>query len=290
MLVADWHGWANNKMGGDLEKIQTVGKYFIEVWKVAGIDNDNVEFVWCSDFCSDDEYWKKVLQIGRNTTLQRIIRTTQIMGRSEKDTLSAAQIIYPCMQCADIFHLNIDIAQLGMDQRKVNILARELGPKLGLWKPIAVHHHMLMGLIPPPKETVKDTTERTIALKMSKSNPDSAIFMDDTEEEIKRKISKAYCPQNIIEENPIMEYAKYLLFDNIKEFIVKRDKKYGGDLTFTKFEDLAKTYSVGGLHPTDLKNTVAEELNKLIEPVRKHFEKPAPKKLLEQVKSFSVTR
>src|SRR3989344_6551272 len=35
MLVADWHGWANNKMGGDLEKIQTVGKYFIEVWKVA---------------------------------------------------------------------------------------------------------------------------------------------------------------------------------------------------------------------------------------------------------------
>src|SRR3970282_1633289 len=33
MLVADWHGWANNKMGGDLEKIQTVGKYFIETWK-----------------------------------------------------------------------------------------------------------------------------------------------------------------------------------------------------------------------------------------------------------------
>ena len=33
MLVADWHGWANNKMGGDLEKIQVVGKYLIEVWK-----------------------------------------------------------------------------------------------------------------------------------------------------------------------------------------------------------------------------------------------------------------
>ena len=33
MLVADWHAWANKKMGGDLEKIQTVGKYFIEVWK-----------------------------------------------------------------------------------------------------------------------------------------------------------------------------------------------------------------------------------------------------------------
>ncbi|MBU0535740.1 MAG: tyrosine--tRNA ligase, partial [Nanoarchaeota archaeon] len=33
MWVADWFSWANNKMGGDLEKIQTVGKYQIEVWK-----------------------------------------------------------------------------------------------------------------------------------------------------------------------------------------------------------------------------------------------------------------
>ena len=290
MLVADWHGWANNKMGGDLEKIQTVGKYFIEVWKAAGLDDNNVEFVWCSDFCSDDQYWKKVLQIGRNTTLQRIIRTTQIMGRSEKDTLSAAQILYPCMQCADIFQLNVDIAQLGMDQRKVNILARELGPKLGFEKPVAVHHHMLMGLTQPQKDTVQDATERAISLKMSKSNPDTAIFMDDTEDEIKRKIAKAYCPQNIVEENPIMEYAKYLLFDNLPELTIKRDKKYGGDLTFTQFEELSKTYQAGQLHPTDLKNSVATALNTLIEPVRKHFEKPALKKLQEQVKSFAVTK
>ena len=26
MLVADWHAWANNKMGGNLENIQKVGK------------------------------------------------------------------------------------------------------------------------------------------------------------------------------------------------------------------------------------------------------------------------
>src|SRR3989304_9034771 len=38
MLVADWHAWANKKMGGDLEKIQTVGKYFIEVWRACGMN------------------------------------------------------------------------------------------------------------------------------------------------------------------------------------------------------------------------------------------------------------
>ncbi len=43
------------------------------------------------------------------------------MGRAETDELSAAQIFYPCMQCADIFFLKADICQLGMDQRKVRL-------------------------------------------------------------------------------------------------------------------------------------------------------------------------
>ena len=43
------------------------------------------------------------------------------MGRSE-EKLSGAQILYPLMQCCDIFHLNADICQLGVDQRKVFLL------------------------------------------------------------------------------------------------------------------------------------------------------------------------
>jgi len=31
------------------------------------------------------------------------------MGRSEQDDLTAAQIFYPCMQCADIFFLKASI-------------------------------------------------------------------------------------------------------------------------------------------------------------------------------------
>lgn len=45
------------------------------------------------------------------------------MGKNE-GTLTAAQILYPLMQCADIFYLRADICQLGLDQRKVNMLAR----------------------------------------------------------------------------------------------------------------------------------------------------------------------
>ena len=41
--VADWFALMNDKMGGDLDKIQTVGKYLIEVWKAAGMNMDRVE-------------------------------------------------------------------------------------------------------------------------------------------------------------------------------------------------------------------------------------------------------
>jgi tyrosyl-tRNA synthetase len=290
MFVADWHAWANNKMGGDLDKIKIVGKYFIEVWKASGMDLDHVEFVWASDLVKDDSYWKIVMQVARNSTLNRIIRCGQIMGRNEEEVMQASQILYPCMQCADIFYLKADVCQLGMDQRKVNMLARELGPTLGYYKPVIVSHHMLMGLLPPP-ENAKDAVEKAIAMKMSKSKPDSAIFMTDSEEDIKRKITKAYCPEKQIEENPIMEYFDYIIFEKFDEVVIRRPEKFGGDLSIGKFSDLKKLYSEGKIHPLDLKKACADYVNQLVEPVRKHFEtNSAAKKLKEQVDSFQITR
>lgn len=290
MWVADWFGWMNNKMGGDLEKIRAVGEYQIETWKACGMDTDKIDFLWAKDVMSDDEYWKKVVNIARLNTVTRITRCSQIMGRKESESLSAAQIFYPCMQCADIFHLKADITQLGMDQRKVNMLAREVGPKLGFWKPVVVSHHMLMGLGQPP-QTDLSGADRGIELKMSKSRPDTAIFMTDSEEEIKRKIKKSYCPEKIIEENPILEYCKYIIFEEFDSLEIKRPEKFGGDLSIESYDKLSEIFRQGELHPMDIKESVAESINKLIMPVRDHFKKNSKaKKLLEQVRSFEITR
>lgn len=290
MLVADWHGWANNKMGGDLDKIQTVGKYLIEVWKSCGLDADNVEFVWASELVKDDGYWKKVMQVARNTTVARIVRCGQIMGRRESDVQQASQILYPCMQAADIFHLKADICQLGLDQRKVNILAREIGPKLGYWKPVIVSHHMMMGLLAPATGE-ENKMERIIDMKMSKSKPDSAIFMTDAPDEVKRKISKAYCPEKQVQENPVLEYCKFIIFEKFKTFDIKRPEKFGGDVSFGSYAELERAYAEGKIHPMDLKSSVATRLNELLEPVRSHFEKNAKaKELLETVNKLEVTR
>ncbi|KAJ0727219.1 putative tyrosine--tRNA ligase [Helianthus annuus] len=110
--IADWFAQLNNKMGGDLGRIQTVGRYLNEIWKAAGMNLEHVEFCGLP---------RKLILGHMNTDHW----CCQIMGRNEQDELTATQIFYPCMQCADIFFLKADICQLGMDQRKVNVLARE---------------------------------------------------------------------------------------------------------------------------------------------------------------------
>ncbi len=300
MWVADWHAMANNKMGGDLEKIKIVGKYFIEVWKACGMNMDMVEFHWASDMAKNPDYWKLVVKVGRSNSLKRFIRTAEMMGREESlDKLTGAHIIYSCMQVADIFTLGAKITQLGMDQRKVNMLAREIGPQLGFWKPIVVSHHMLMGLSAPEvlevrvglKSTSEEKIKRAIALKMSKSKPDSSIFMTDSEEDVKRKVSKAYCPPQSIEENPVLEYYKYIVFEKYSEIEIKREEKHGGNIPYKYYSAFENAYKEGNLHPQDVKNALSFYLNELLKPIRQYFERnDTAKRLKEEVEGFTVTR
>lgn len=283
--VADWFGMLNNKMGGDLEKIRDVGKYFIEVWRACGMDLDNVEFIWTSDFIKENpEYWETVLRLSMNTTIQRVLRCGQIMGRGDSISNPASQIVYPLMQAADIHHLGADIAQLGMDQRKVNMLARDVFPKLGFTPPVVVSHHMLMGLT--EQKTDKTGVEGSIEKKMSKSDPNSAIFMTDTPEEVKKKFKKAFCPEGQAEDNPVLEYFKYIVFERFEKITINRPEKYGGDLEFSSYKDLERSFVEKKVHPQDLKNSCSKYINELLDPVREHFRKNKhAKELLNKIDS-----
>lgn len=286
--VADWFALLNDKMGGDLNKIQTVGRYMIEVWKAAGMNMDNVSFLWSSEeiLKRSNEYWSLVFDIARKNNLARVMRCTQIMGRSENDDLSAAQIFYPVMQCADIFFLEADICQLGMDQRKVNMLAREYcTASKRKFKPVVLSHHMMMGLIEGQE-------------KMSKSMPDSAIFMEDSEADVNSKIKKAFCPPGQVEKNPVLDYYKHIVFESDHFFqtlsgklTIERTPENGGNVTFEDYASFEAAYAADQLHPKDVKTTLAKILNAMIQPVRDHFENnPEAKELLKKVRSFAVTR
>ncbi|VEU41397.1 unnamed protein product [Pseudo-nitzschia multistriata] len=292
--VADWFALMNDKMGGDLDKIKTVGKYLLEVWKAAGMDLSNVKFKWCSEEFTThaDKYWPNMLDIARRFNVTRIKKCCQIMGRME-GSLTSAQVLYPLMQCTDIFFLKADICQLGVDQRKVNMLARDycVAAKIKN-KPIILSHHMLFGL--------KAGQE-----KMSKSDPDSAVFMEDTAEDVERKIMSAYCPttedektetdtggeedagkasmqlKEIKIKNPCLDYIENIIFSPPGATFT------AGGTNYTDFETVRDKFLAGDISEEELKRGLIDELNKLLEPVRHHFTTDEnAKDLLSKVRQY----
>ncbi|MEM0149564.1 MAG: hypothetical protein QXW10_01570, partial [Candidatus Micrarchaeaceae archaeon] len=116
LYLADYFAFINNKYEGNLDHIRMAGEYFTEVWKACGIDMSKVEIIWAKDLMDGIDYWDCFMRVGKATTIDRVKRAVTIMGRKEGEKLSTAQLFYPVMQVTDIFQMDIDICQLGMDQ------------------------------------------------------------------------------------------------------------------------------------------------------------------------------
>lgn len=273
LFLADWHAWVNNKLGGDLEKIRKAGEYLKHVWISLGVNPSKVDFVYGTDVY-DQEYWKKVLQIAGKMTTERARRSMIIAGRKGGGGLRLSSYFYVPMQVADIFHLGVDICQLGMDQRRANMLAREIGPALGFWRPVAVHHHLLMSMRGPKRMGFEEDEklDLEISSKMGKSIPESCIYVHDPPEVIREKVHSAWCPKKDPVNNPLIEMVDYIFMrDGETPFTIKREAKYGGDVTYENIRELIVAYRKGEIHPKDLKNSVAEALINLLEPCRRYF-------------------
>ena len=295
--LADYHTWLNGKLGGDIGQIRKVAEgYFKHCFVSLGLDEEKVSYKLASKEYNQD-YWADVIRISNATTLKRMMRCVTIMGRKESENLYSSAVVYPAMQAADIFLLDVQIAHSGMDQRKVHMLAHELAPKFNR-KFVSVHGHLLPGLQGPARmnapnvqtgvqESHEAQIEAATDAKMSKSKPGSAIFIHDSEDEIKKKISKAFCPEKISEGNPIFEMAEYLILRD-KPLKIERPAKFGGDLEIEDGEELGKIYMEGKLHPVDLKNAVSRELISMLKPSRDYFAKN--KEYLEQIKAVEITR
>ena len=309
IFLADWHAWINDKLGGDREKIkETAVGYFKEglkaSFKCVGGDPEKLKFALGSDlYHNNDNYWASLIDISKNISLGRIQRSITIMGRKEGEAVDFAKLIYPPMQVADIFIQGINLAHAGLDQRKAHVVAREVALKLRVnpllnknkekIKPIAVHHHLILGLQKPqiwpvPKDKLQELWS---GMKMSKSIPDSAIFINDKPDEIRRKLNKAFCPEKEIEFNPVLDWTKYLIFRSAGDKLeVKRPEKFGGNVAYFNYKDLEKDFSSGKLHPMDLKSAVAEKIVEILGPVREHFDKPKFKKMKEEMERLIITR
>lgn len=304
--LATYHAWINNKLGGDLDTIRRGAEYFKEGLKasmlVAGADPEKVKFVSGDElYHNNDEYWRLVMDVAKQTTLNRGMRATTIMGRQAREKMPVAWLMYTPMQVADIFIQEINLAHAGMDQRKAHVLAREVALKITKplmhkgkpYKPVAIHNHLILGLQKPaiwpiPKERVSELWSQ---MKMSKSIPGSAVFVHDSPDQIRQKITAAFCPEGVVEFNPVLDWVEHLLFVKPSFTLrVERPSKFGGSKTYSSFGELKGDFASKKLHPLDLKKAVAEAVVELLEPARKYFEKPRQCKLKEMMEKLTITR
>ena len=114
--------------------------------------------------------------------------------------------------------------------------------------------------------------EKTVATKMSKSKPWTAIFIHDTKQEIMDKINRSWCPPKLVEGNPILAIIRSVIYHETKAFTIERPVKFGGEISFGTYDELEAAYLRGEVHPADLKANVAEFLDKILCPIRDHFE------------------
>lgn len=251
ILLADLHAYLNGK--GSLDEIKEISEYNIRCFRALGL-SDDTEFILGSSFQTREDYTYKIYELALYTTLARAKRSMAQISRESKDH-KVAEVIYPLMQVIDMMFLETDLAVGGMEQRKIHMLARENLPKLGFKSPVCLHTPLLHG------------TDGSDKMSSSKEN---FIAVDDSPEDIKKKIKKSYCPQGEIEGNPILEIAEHFIFTKNDTLIIERPPKFGGNLELSQ-EELLDSYQKGELHPLDLKNAVTKSVIEIFKPVREYL-------------------
>lgn len=251
ILLADLHAYLNGK--GSLKEIKAISEYNMQCFRALGL-NDETEFILGSSFQTREDYTYKVYELALYTTLSRAKRSMAQITRDSKDH-KVAEVIYPLMQVLDIMFLETDLAVGGMEQRKIHMLARENLSKMGFEPPVCIHTPLLHG------------TDGSDKMSSSKEN---FIAIDDSPEEIKKKIKKSYCPSGQIEGNPILEIAEHFIFTTNDTLVIERPPKFGGNMELTH-EQLIENYQKSDLHPLDLKNAVSRMLIEIFKPVREYL-------------------
>lgn len=250
VLLADVHAYLNRK--GTLEEVRKIADYNKRCFIALGLDKEKTNFVYGSDYQLGAEYMLNVLKLSRVVTLNRARRSMDEVGRAMDDP-TVSQMVYPLMQAIDIAMLEVDVAVGGIDQRKIHMLARENLKSLGFETPICIHTPILLGL---------DGT------KMA-SSKENFISVDDTEEEIYRKLKKAYCKIGDTEENPVLALFHYHIFPRYETVVIERPEKFGGNIKYTSYEEMENAFVAESVHPMDLKNSAAKYINDILNPVRK---------------------
>ncbi len=258
LLLADLHGALDNTPWNVLEKrYKHYANTIPLMFKSIGANIKNFQIVKGSDFQLKKDYFIDLLKLSTSTSINDAKRAaSEVVKFGDNPKLSG--LLYPLMQALDEEYLGVDIQYGGLDQRKILMFARENLPKLKYKSRIEVMTPLIPGLM---------------GKKMSASDPKSKIDLLDDPKTVTEKIKNAYCEAGVIEENGILAFLKHVIMvikqDKKESFTIERPAKFGGNLTFKTYGAVEKAFQDKKLHPLDLKNALAKEINNLLKPFQK---------------------
>jgi tyrosyl-tRNA synthetase len=271
ILFADLHAYLDN-MKAPWTLLEQRTKYYEAVIKAMlkslGVPLEKLKFVQGTSYQLSREYTLDVYRLS-STVSQHDARKAgaEVVKQVEFPLLSG--LLYPGLQALDEEYLKVDAQFGGVDQRKIFTFAEKCMPQLGYAKRVHLMNPMVPGLA---------------GGKMSSSEEDSKIDLLDSPANVKKKIKRAFCEPGNITDNGLLSFVKHVLFSIFKEgegFEILRKPDNGGNLIFTKYEDLETTFASEKLHPGDLKTSVEMYINRLLEPIRQTFNDDQHRKLTE---------
>ena len=197
----------------------------------------------------DSEYpelYNLAMRLSQEVTLAQLV---SVFGKESlltpgqifyRGVVQMAQILLP--QLPEFGGSKVTLIPVGIDQHPYVLLARDVAKKIGMIPPSELVIRFLPSLLDPEA-------------KMSGSKPNTAIFLSDTADEIKRKINRAYTGavssldvyQKMGGVPEICSVFALLNFLNPNDESVKQIKNHykKGQITMKKLKEIATGFVVG---------------------------------------------
>ncbi len=262
VLLADVHGALDNTPWEVLERRY---RYYVAVipllFTALGANIKNFELVKGSTYQLGKDYQLDLLKLATHTSVHDALKAgSEVVKYGDNPKLGG--LLYPLMQALDEQYLGVDVQYGGVDQRKIFMYAREYLPKIGYKPRVEVMTPLVPGLQ---------------GKKMSASDPKSKIDLLDDEQTVLKKVKEAYAEEGVVEGNGMLAFLKNVIMvlktDRQEQFKIERPAKFGGDLNFSDYSQIEDLYLKKKIHPLDLKQAVAREINVLLTPFRENKEK-----------------
>ena len=260
VLIADYHAALDNNKT-EWEALHSRTSYYMAVIKelltLTGADSESVRFVKGTEHQrGNPAYLDDLLRLSTKINVNGAKRATaEVVKCSNNPPLS--NCIYPLMQVLDEEHLDIDFELGGVDQRKIFMFGVDYLPRIGYERTRSYLMTPMIGSLGKGE-------------KMSASDKKSKIDLLDDEASIKEKCKKAFCVDGEVEGNGVLQLFKYVIMemDGYSNITINRPEEYGGDVTFSSYNELEQAFKDKTLASIDLKVALGDCLTKILAPLR----------------------